>query len=288
GASTTTREAQLLLPSFFFQAEDGIRAFHVTGVQTCALPISVRSTAIATLAEEDVTTARESGTPAWGASIDCSSSVPIRIIRRWCSSSGTQRALHVALVVTTAGIFPFVVQLLALCECQPHLRNPVAEVEFQRHQRKPLTLNSTDQLPNLLPVQQQLARSGWIVRKVAGLIVRRHVHVQQEHLSVSNDSEGIRDVRALGTKGLDLRALEHDSALESVKDRILVTCLSVLRNRDYLGLGFLAFGHHGGSRTWREPHAPSSLAELSHGKAEVLNCSQVRRTPALAATCARR
>src|SRR5690625_5891577 len=27
---------------FFFQAEDGIRAGHVTGVQTCALPISHR------------------------------------------------------------------------------------------------------------------------------------------------------------------------------------------------------------------------------------------------------
>src|SRR5690606_40897918 len=27
---------------FFFQAEDGIRDFHVTGVQTCALPISKR------------------------------------------------------------------------------------------------------------------------------------------------------------------------------------------------------------------------------------------------------
>src|SRR5690606_41158129 len=26
---------------FFFQGEDGIRDFHVTGVQTCALPISV-------------------------------------------------------------------------------------------------------------------------------------------------------------------------------------------------------------------------------------------------------
>src|SRR5690606_39637505 len=26
-----------------FQAEDGIRDFHVTGVQTCALPISVRT-----------------------------------------------------------------------------------------------------------------------------------------------------------------------------------------------------------------------------------------------------
>src|SRR5690606_41140540 len=30
----------LLLLFFFFQAEDGIRDFHVTGVQTCALPIS--------------------------------------------------------------------------------------------------------------------------------------------------------------------------------------------------------------------------------------------------------
>src|SRR5690606_22214599 len=31
----------VLLACFFFQAEDGIRAFHVTGVQTCALPIFV-------------------------------------------------------------------------------------------------------------------------------------------------------------------------------------------------------------------------------------------------------
>src|SRR5436309_15857788 len=30
---------------FFFQAEDGIRDFHVTGVQTCALPISFGATA---------------------------------------------------------------------------------------------------------------------------------------------------------------------------------------------------------------------------------------------------
>src|SRR5690606_41122281 len=29
--------------SFVFQAKDGIRGFHVTGVQTCALPISERA-----------------------------------------------------------------------------------------------------------------------------------------------------------------------------------------------------------------------------------------------------
>src|SRR6266508_4828055 len=31
---------------FFFQAEDGIRDGHVTGVQTCALPISARVRAV--------------------------------------------------------------------------------------------------------------------------------------------------------------------------------------------------------------------------------------------------
>src|SRR5690606_14753855 len=30
----------VVICKFFFQAEDGIRDFHVTGVQTCALPIS--------------------------------------------------------------------------------------------------------------------------------------------------------------------------------------------------------------------------------------------------------
>src|SRR5690349_23234341 len=33
---------------FFFQAEDGIRDLYVTGVQTCALPISTRATRNAT------------------------------------------------------------------------------------------------------------------------------------------------------------------------------------------------------------------------------------------------
>src|SRR5207302_2302455 len=31
---------------FFFQAEDGIRDFHVTGVQTCALPISALASSL--------------------------------------------------------------------------------------------------------------------------------------------------------------------------------------------------------------------------------------------------
>src|SRR6266508_5643815 len=40
--TVVTRDGSL----FFFQAEDGIRAAHVTGVQTCALPISARHSGV--------------------------------------------------------------------------------------------------------------------------------------------------------------------------------------------------------------------------------------------------
>src|SRR3712207_7328849 len=41
----TSKSALRALVHFFFQAEDGIRDIGVTGVQTCALPISVGSVA---------------------------------------------------------------------------------------------------------------------------------------------------------------------------------------------------------------------------------------------------
>src|SRR5690606_3546163 len=40
--SALSRRFFVCLFFFFFQAEDGIRDFHVTGVQTCALPICLR------------------------------------------------------------------------------------------------------------------------------------------------------------------------------------------------------------------------------------------------------
>src|SRR6266496_797068 len=42
----TVRLGVGVIPIFFFQAEDGIRDLYVTGVQTCALPISIVAAAI--------------------------------------------------------------------------------------------------------------------------------------------------------------------------------------------------------------------------------------------------
>src|SRR5215475_11599909 len=46
---------------FFFQAEDGIRDFHVTGVQTCALPISIGALTGDRLVLRDATATRTIG-----------------------------------------------------------------------------------------------------------------------------------------------------------------------------------------------------------------------------------
>src|SRR5439155_4070937 len=55
-------------PIFFFQAEDGIRDGHVTGVQTCALPISAADTMLSTVtSSEDVT-----------ASMTCAEARPVK------------------------------------------------------------------------------------------------------------------------------------------------------------------------------------------------------------------
>ena len=51
--------------SFFFQAEDGIRDYDVTGVQTCALPIlSLSLLPLIAAAQEDLTTILQRGYPA--------------------------------------------------------------------------------------------------------------------------------------------------------------------------------------------------------------------------------
>src|SRR5215475_11530115 len=56
---------------FFFQAEAGIRDFHVTGVQTCALPISTRP-ATNTAMHTNVSATSQPGSPARGSSMSLS------------------------------------------------------------------------------------------------------------------------------------------------------------------------------------------------------------------------
>src|SRR3989442_1311983 len=83
-------QAGFVLEVFFFQAEDGIRDADVTGVQTCALPISIGSSA--TSSRNNVPPAACSKTPR------CLDVAPVKAPRSWpnssLSASDTVRALQ--------------------------------------------------------------------------------------------------------------------------------------------------------------------------------------------------
>src|SRR5690625_6139222 len=71
---------------FFFQAEDGIRDGHVTGVQTCALPISTIDMSRAARASLTLATRLSKvGAPkkAAGSSSTKKATVPLRPVRSW-------------------------------------------------------------------------------------------------------------------------------------------------------------------------------------------------------------
>src|SRR5256885_4557871 len=65
---------QLLVFFFFFQAEDGIRDYKVTGVQTCALPIYTR----------DTTSGRE-GLDLLSEIVALDSTVPVIVMTAWAN-----------------------------------------------------------------------------------------------------------------------------------------------------------------------------------------------------------
>src|SRR2546427_4632304 len=60
-----------VLVFFFFQAEDGIRDLTVTGVQTCALPISVESQTlfIGTMVVDGIPIVAFKGIPPWSRTV---------------------------------------------------------------------------------------------------------------------------------------------------------------------------------------------------------------------------
>src|SRR2546426_6935952 len=79
---------------FFFQAEDGIRDYKVTGVQTCALPISsvTESSAAAAIAKVLVSASGRNSRPSWSSSVNTGRNDSVMIKRDMNSAGPTSRS----------------------------------------------------------------------------------------------------------------------------------------------------------------------------------------------------
>src|SRR5690606_40969516 len=76
----------LVFSFFFFQAEDGIRDFHVTGVQTCALPICPRPSTPAPSARRSWTRTACGAPSSWDATASGSARSEERRVGKECRS----------------------------------------------------------------------------------------------------------------------------------------------------------------------------------------------------------
>src|SRR6266700_8218302 len=117
---------------FFFQAEDGIRDFHVTGVQTCALPIWMLLRLIPFSAECDRDRDRLLG-------LDVYMHIPAVIARAVDTASVIVSGVELREFV--AGAYP--VENLVLCPARRRKQNQQPEQDRFSHKRPSRYLRTT-------------------------------------------------------------------------------------------------------------------------------------------------
>src|SRR6266511_4280871 len=139
-------------------------------------------------------------------------------------------AVHLAGGVPLGDRLALVVGALAPCDCQLDLDELLLEVQPQRHQREPALGDPPGELVDLLAVEQELAGPGGLVPVVAGVRVRRDLHVQDD-LAVLDHGVGILERGATLAQGLHLAAAQRDASLEGVKDLVVVPGTAVAGHR---------------------------------------------------------
>ncbi len=129
--------------------------------------------------------------------------------------------------------------LLAARQSQGDFHFPVFEVHPQRHQCHAALHRLADELPNLMGVQQQLARPKRLVVRVSAMAVRLDMDVVDEYLAVLDPRETVTQVGAALANGLHFGASKDQPGLERFENVVVVKRLPIFGN---VLLRRLAFG----------------------------------------------
>src|SRR5687768_6887886 len=104
---------------------------------------------------------------------------PARAVARRLRSRTLVCTFHLPLSVLLAEVVPLVVKLLPTHEREGDLGDAVPEVDVQWHERESLLFDLPEQLAQLAPLHQELARTERVVVEAISLLVRRDVQVMQ-------------------------------------------------------------------------------------------------------------
>jgi hypothetical protein len=125
-----------------------------------------------------------------------------------------------------------VVLLLPLGEPYRDLHAPADVVQVDRDQRVAGAVDFADEPPNLLRVEQELARAHRVGLDVGGGGGKRaDVRADEEDLLARDHHVGFLELRAPGADRLDLPSLEREPGLMALLDEVVVLGLAVLDDR---------------------------------------------------------
>ncbi len=140
-------------------------------------------------------------------------------------------AREIALGVAVRDRSTLVVELLAARQPELDLGPTAGDVQLERHDRLALRAGATQQLVDLLAVEQQLAIALGLVVVAVPLFERRNVGADQPGLALLDPGVCRRDVRLPGADRLDLGPFQDEPGLERVVDRELVARLPIEGDR---------------------------------------------------------
>src|SRR5690348_3427277 len=95
-------------------------------------------------------------------------------------------ALYCTLNIALFDRSAFIVQLLSFCKGELHFYMPPFQIQFQRDEREPFFLCLTDQLPDLLCVQQQTPVARRVMIRIRALLIRTDMRSEKPHFAVTN------------------------------------------------------------------------------------------------------
>ena len=137
----------------------------------------------------------------------------------------------------------FVMRLFSTREADEHFDAAVLEVHLERHQRESLFGCSSNQLPDLVSVQQKLALASLGMFGVAAVAVGTDMHIQHPDLTAVGACVAVAQIDASFADRLDLRAEERDARLVGFENVIVVACLAIVGNEALCLLALVLFGH---------------------------------------------
>jgi len=125
---------------------------------------------------------------------------------------------------------PLVVAFAPLAESQ-HDLDELPRLHFQWNDRHPLLLKGREEPLLFCPLEEKLAiLPGVVVRKTRGECIRGDLGTLEDGLRAQEGDVGPREVHMPLATGFHLLSCEYDAGLHGVRDLVVISCATVLRN----------------------------------------------------------